>query len=378
MSRRRRQRNWKRTELLNILMETESHLPLRLCSIRDLTQNFFLLSFSLQDNRKGPHPQSKMNFLSLDDLQMWKSAIFLLVFVSLGKFVEQDETPALICFTIYLTRSLALVLEQKIYVLFLLSRIKETQRNTKKVSASPCSTSGRFRLVKKKRQKESRREGSRPRVENEDSWKIVRISKKAPLDSDWEMDLLTRMPNECGFLLLRKTREWKNEDKNYHISWDFPFPPPTHLPLISHRAACKVFRRQKMMERRNYLTQFLKTIHQDDGDEAKEDVTKTISESFLLPLQPLVEKLKSYKILCLEPGMRWGRRKPFLVSTQCDECESIFFIFIVFCLLLIGDYATWYGKPGKFFCQFVVSWCGSVLMMLGWSQEAVAGMNLKH
>lgn len=32
-----------------------------------------------------------MNFLSLDELRMWKSAILLFVFVSLGKFVKHDE-----------------------------------------------------------------------------------------------------------------------------------------------------------------------------------------------------------------------------------------------------------------------------------------------
>lgn len=79
--------NWKWTEVLNILMARPS--PHRLYSIT-LTDLFLPLFVATE---KETAPTSRMSFLSLDELRMWKSALLLIVFVSLGKFVKHDEIP---------------------------------------------------------------------------------------------------------------------------------------------------------------------------------------------------------------------------------------------------------------------------------------------
>lgn len=104
-------RNWKRTEILNILMAELKSSPHRLCSI---TFNRFF-SFSAAIKEISPST-NKMNFLSLDGSRMWISAILLLVFVSLGKFVKHDE--------IRPHRHSAFCFSEKIYVLFLHIREK--------------------------------------------------------------------------------------------------------------------------------------------------------------------------------------------------------------------------------------------------------------
>lgn len=83
--------NWKWTEVLKHLDMAEPY-PHRLCSIT-LTDLLYLFLFLFVATEKETAPTSRMSFISLDELRMWKSALLLIVFVSLGEFVKHDEIP---------------------------------------------------------------------------------------------------------------------------------------------------------------------------------------------------------------------------------------------------------------------------------------------
>lgn len=260
--------------------------PLRLRRIRVLTQFFFALLVYSQDNHKkqnSPHPQFKMNFPSLDE-RMWKSAIFLLVFVSLGKFcgtwrnVRPHPAPFTLC---------SLLSFWARFMCCFCSNGKETPRTYKNGrrrafglvvlhfwSASFSEKTSRASALEKSLESAKTRWIG---IERWISWQECRMN--------------------VGFCCFKRTEE--QEDKNYHISWDFasnPFSTSSYLSLRPHARLAPA----RDDGDGNYLTQFLKTIHQVtklDGA-GREVVTKTISRSAFpfYSMRKLVRKLKSYKI----------------------------------------------------------------------------------
>lgn len=98
------------------LLDNSGHLPIDYVSS---LLTVFLCFFSICSHQGSSLPQqaNKMNFPSLDGLRMWKSAILLFVFVSLGKFCETWRNTTLIAIQHFLFAWEKQKRRRKIYVM---------------------------------------------------------------------------------------------------------------------------------------------------------------------------------------------------------------------------------------------------------------------